>query len=440
MSYLRLKSPLVAQIELTEKCNNSCLHCYNFWRDKQTKISVGKDLSEADARRVIAALSECEVFHVVLTGGEPFLNRAALRAILEETRNAGITVSLNSTLSCLLRRDLDYLDRAKIAGVLVSILGSTAEKHDAIAQRRGAFAGTMRGIAMLQAASITLNVNMVVSKKNLDDIGSVARLVKSIGINGFYATRAGCPGNCADFSDLGLTQKEFNSYLETLAAASEKEHLKSGFLESYPLCGMDNLDRYTRFLGRRCLAGITSMTIAPDGNVRPCSHLDTGYGNLLTEGLPTVWGKMTEWSEDKFLPTTCRSCKLLKHCGGGCRMEAKTLSGSLSGDDPYACPANVDRASDCLKKIYAAKAAPVLPLQFRLSQSARIRTEGFGCIVFAGPRANCLLNGAGTKIVQMMKNAGKTYRLEDFCTDGVSSDAVRKVLLPLYEKGIILPR
>jgi len=32
--YRTLKAPISAQIEVTEECDNCCLHCYNFWRVK----------------------------------------------------------------------------------------------------------------------------------------------------------------------------------------------------------------------------------------------------------------------------------------------------------------------------------------------------------------------------------------------------------------------
>ena len=53
--YKTLSAPLVVQVEISEKCPNRCLHCYNFWRrnDKKTKL-VNMSLEKID--RVVVGL------------------------------------------------------------------------------------------------------------------------------------------------------------------------------------------------------------------------------------------------------------------------------------------------------------------------------------------------------------------------------------------------
>ena len=144
---------------------------------------------------------------------------------------------------------------------------------------------------------------MVISQKNKNFVRETAHLVKSLGLPHFSSTRAGCPGNCLDFSELSLDLEEFREYLETLHAAGIEEQMAVGVLESYPLCGIKEVTRYKVFTGRRCLAGVTTLTVASDGTVRPCSHLDVHYGNLLTEELPVVWKRMAMWRDGSLLPT-----------------------------------------------------------------------------------------------------------------------------------------
>jgi len=76
---------------------------------------------------------------------------------------------------------------------------------------------------------------MVVSKKNQHLIHETAALVKSLGLKSFNATRAGCPGNCSDFSEFSLDLQEFRSYMEDLYTIDNNEGMSMDALSCYPL-------------------------------------------------------------------------------------------------------------------------------------------------------------------------------------------------------------
>lgn len=126
-------------------------------------------------------------------------------------------------------------------------MGSTAKEHDEIAQHEGALEKTVRGIRYLQQEDVRVMVNMVVSQKNKHLLRKTALFVKSLGIKYFYSTRAGCPGNCSDFSEISLSLQDFRDYLEELYDISQQEQIKTGVLESYPLCAIKEVKRYKTF-------------------------------------------------------------------------------------------------------------------------------------------------------------------------------------------------
>ena len=67
-----LRAPVMVNLELTSGCNLQCRHCYNFWREDPASMKDSIDRQKID--RVIEKIVDAEIFHVVLTGGEPFLN------------------------------------------------------------------------------------------------------------------------------------------------------------------------------------------------------------------------------------------------------------------------------------------------------------------------------------------------------------------------------
>lgn len=435
--YKRLKAPTVVQFEVTEKCNGRCVHCYNFWRDRDALTVVGRDFPIQKVDETIKVLAQAEVVHVVATGGEPLLNRKVLYRVIEKATEEGITVGINSNLTCLTWQDAKYFKDHGVTSVLTSILGSNEQKHDAAIQRQGLFTRAVRGINILQDMGIPVGVNMVVTKKNIDDLCNTVKLVKSLGINHLNATKAGCPGNCSDFSELRLNAQEFETYLEDLHDTTKEEGMSCDALESYPLCSVKNVSKYSQVTGRKCLAGVTSMTIAPNGDVRPCSHLDEQYGNIFQEELSVIWKKMDCWANGEFLPTVCTSCKLVKLCGGGCRMDAKTTNGSIHALDPYASPDNVENIAEQLRA-REKKEPTKAPEQFELNPSVRLRAEAFGGAVFVRGRLKGLLDHEGLSIITKMQK-GVTYSLGDIVSANKAFN-MREFVAGMYQKKIIRER
>ena len=91
-----LSAPIMINLEITSDCNVCCRHCYNFWRndfDGRTNMMSKEKIDE-----LVKMISSDGVFHVVLTGGEPFLNFRILEYALKKIHAAGLTTSVNSNL------------------------------------------------------------------------------------------------------------------------------------------------------------------------------------------------------------------------------------------------------------------------------------------------------------------------------------------------------
>lgn len=432
--YKTLSAPLTAQIEITSVCTGNCIHCYNFWRrdDDFTENRLSPDKIKV----IMKKLYESKVFDIVITGGEPLLNKKGLLVCLEEAEKYGIGVSLNSNLTIIDRNYAKELKNRGIKQILTSLHGPTAEIHDNIIQKKGLFEKTLLGIKWAKEEGIEIAINMVVTNANLKYVKETAQLVSSLDIKNFAATKAGTPGNCADFSKFSISSENFRIYLEDLYSAGQQFNLNVDVLESYPLCGIKEVKRYKRFTGRKCLAGVTTFTIAGDGHVRPCSHLDISYGNIFSENVNDIWMKMEGWRKGDFLPQNCKKCKLLKICGGGCRMEAKMSSGSLSALDPYSSPNDVSYCDNILK-LCPKKDKPLnKSFSVFVLNKVKFRKEPFGATIEVNKRLRVFLDEKGTKVFEQFK-AGIDYDVNDKTLDwqGLNS---QEFLLKLVEKKVII--
>jgi MoaA/NifB/PqqE/SkfB family radical SAM enzyme len=65
--YRKLSAPISVQMEITGNCNNSCIYCYNHWREHEKLAST--KLSSKNLNIICDQLISTQVFKVTLTGG-----------------------------------------------------------------------------------------------------------------------------------------------------------------------------------------------------------------------------------------------------------------------------------------------------------------------------------------------------------------------------------
>lgn len=381
---IRLRSPLSVQIEVTSQCTSKCIHCLNFWRNSgcdNIPSDIGA-LSVTDVESIMYKLNDAGVFRVTVSGGEPLMNYPATLMCIKLAQSMGIVVGLNSNMVLLTKEMAVEMKRVGLNHILTSILGPNSEVHDKISSRRNSFDLLVGAIGVAHEAGLAVTANMVVSQLNHNQVRATAEVVSSLGIKSFIATKAGCPGNCFDFSQISPSQNQVVSFLNDLCWAKETLGLHVDTLESVPFCGLHGVKQPNLFTRRKCNGGATTMTVSYDGSVRPCAHLDESYGNLLSEDLETVWAKMASWSQALRVPPECTSCEILDECGGGCRMEAKMRTGKPNGTDPFARP---DFVAEMSNKLYPQNSQPnETPITLFRTSKFKLRHEGFGGVLACG--------------------------------------------------------
>jgi MoaA/NifB/PqqE/SkfB family radical SAM enzyme len=179
----KLNFPIAVQLEVTQDCNLHCNHCYNYWNYTNTIKTTEKFCD------VINKIIDMDVFHVVLTGGEPLIDFKKVEYALKIFLKNNISVSLNSNLTLLNSEKAKRLKTLGLNSILTSIYSYDKSKHNQQVQRLDAFEQTIDGILFAQKEGISISVNMVVDKNNIEDVKQTGLWIKKLGVNQFCATR-----------------------------------------------------------------------------------------------------------------------------------------------------------------------------------------------------------------------------------------------------------
>jgi MoaA/NifB/PqqE/SkfB family radical SAM enzyme len=166
-------------IELTERCNNACIHCLINQPEHDAKSQEG-EMDTALVQNVLRQAADLGCLRVRFTGGEPLL-RADFVELYLFTRRLGMRVTLFTNARLITPELAQLLARIPPGrAVEVTVYGMHAESYDAVAATRGAFTEFWRGVELLQQYSIPLIVKQSVLPPNRHEIAEFEAFASSL--------------------------------------------------------------------------------------------------------------------------------------------------------------------------------------------------------------------------------------------------------------------
>jgi radical SAM protein with 4Fe4S-binding SPASM domain len=323
--------PVRLDMELTERCNNDCVHCYiNLPAgDKKAK---SRELSTDQIKRIIKEAVSLGCMVVRFTGGEPLL-RKDFRQIYLFAREQGLRVML-FTNATLITKELAMLFKRvpPLEKMEVSVFGLKKASYESSTRQPGSFARAMAGVRLLLENKIPFVVKGALLPANKSEFKAFkAWSAKILGKDS--------PAPVAIFFDLRCRRDKKSALIRKIRATPQ-EGLKIIAENKEAFVG-DTKSLYANFrhlTGNKlfsCAAGHAAGCVDAYGVFQPCMmlrHPDTVYDlkngslkDVLTNFLPKV-GRMKARNPDYLL--RCGKCfirVLCEQCPAKSWMEHGTL-------------------------------------------------------------------------------------------------------------------
>lgn len=262
------------------------------------KRTDGREFHAADLDRHRASIRTLGVKHVVLTGGEPLLNRE-LDAICGFFRDLGLHVTLLTT-GLLLQKKADIVAR-DFDDIIVSIDGPPGV-HDQIRRVSGAFPVIQKGILEVRARrpGIPISCRTTVQKLNHTHLRATVSTARSLGLDSISFLAADISSAAFNRKDRWASERQNEialSRIELIALEEEIELLIQMHQQDIDSGFIAESNEKLRRIGSRfrehiegtppkapiCNAPWVSAVIDEDGSVRPCFfHPPIGNANQLT--------------------------------------------------------------------------------------------------------------------------------------------------------------
>jgi radical SAM protein with 4Fe4S-binding SPASM domain len=282
-------------IELTERCNNDCVHC-SVNRPAGDREAREREWGAESWKKLLDEAAALGCLVVRLTGGEPLL-RDDFEEIYIHARRLGLRVMIftNATLVTPgLARLLE--DMPPLEAVEVSVYGMKKETYEAVTRAPGSFDAFRRGLGLLRENGVPFIVKGAVLPATRGEMDEFEAWAASL------PAAAGLPSHALLFDLRSRREGLKNALISSLRTDADefvrfsRRHGEEAVGEWRDLCARSGGGRGGRLFS--CLPSGGSAAVDPYGRLQYCLSLrhpatvyDLAAGSLreaVTEFLPAV--------------------------------------------------------------------------------------------------------------------------------------------------------
>jgi len=325
------------QWHLTERCNLRCTHCYQ--EGSATREMSFDEIRGgfADVREMLESWSDLYEIEFQpsfnVTGGEPFL-RKDLFSILSEGAAGGFDLYLLTNGTLIDGQNARLLGDAGVKGVQVSLEGP-GEVHEAI-RGEDSFGRALEGIGHLVDQGIPVTLNVTLSEINVDHFADIMDLAVALRVPRVGFSRLVPSGRGIGLIDSMLAADRLkDAYRRIFSDLREGLEVVTGDPVASQMSETTAPGEGGSVPNGGCAAGVSGLTILPDGTITPCRRLNIPIGNILRDSLREVWATcdvLRRLRTRSAYKGRCGSCARWSSCRG-CRAIAYAYSLSMGEAD-----------------------------------------------------------------------------------------------------------
>jgi len=350
-------APVILVWEITRSCNLHCIYCHV----DANQYPMKNELTRGEKLELVQQVAEAGNNALMIAGGEP-LTSPDLPDMIHEAHERGLYTVLITNGTLLSRENAISLEAAGLDYVKVSIDSVSPKIHDAL-RGKGCWEKAVGGVENAAEAGINTGISITATQANFGEIPEIVQMAKELGCKRIIIFNFVPSGRGGNEIGLDLDGEKRRKMLHLIMAETRSKILGESPLEisttapQAPLIadrilrefsfnqlarGAMNLLPYGRiqagaaFFSKGCSAGITLLSVDPDGSVRPCDMLPLKIGNIRERSLMEIWTKnpvLIKLRNRKNIRGWCGECSIRDICGG-CRARAYTYFEDLFGPDP----------------------------------------------------------------------------------------------------------
>jgi radical SAM protein with 4Fe4S-binding SPASM domain len=168
--------PIQAAIEITHRCNNNCVQCYNNL-PLMDKDARRKELTYEEHCRILDQISKLGCLWLLFTGGEIFVRQDFLD-IYTYAKQKGLLITLFTNGTMITSEIADYLVEYRPFAIEITLYGRTRQTYEQVTGIPGSFDRCMQGIRLLKERDLPLKVKSMAMTSNKHELWDMKRFAE----------------------------------------------------------------------------------------------------------------------------------------------------------------------------------------------------------------------------------------------------------------------
>lgn len=326
------RAPLVGILELTERCNLRCQHCYIHDAARDRKVR-SRELTTEQWSGILDEVAESGCLWMTWTGGEILL-RSDFVELYRYAKGKGFLITL-MTNGTLLTPELVMLFREWYPHYMeITLYGMTTEVYEEVTGVPGAYERCIRGIEALVEAGIPLRLKTMGMTLTRHELQAMYDYADGLGVEFRHDSVLRPTFYGKDIRDLRLPPAE------VVALDFVRPDAEQVMLQGYEMQEAASKTNPLYDAGRlyNCGAGFRTFRVDPYGQLTGCNMICSPSYDLINgtfeEGWESFLGdfRSTEISKDH----ACVHCKLTGLCQR-CPAFSEAENGDRESVVEYAC-------------------------------------------------------------------------------------------------------
>jgi radical SAM protein with 4Fe4S-binding SPASM domain len=309
--------------------------CYVHMSEEQV-AAAGKELTAAQWLDIARQAKDRGMIFVLLTGGEPLMRKDFFE-IYKGMKEMGLAISINTNGSLLRGEILERFLQDPPFRFNISLYGGSDETYQNMCGRP-VYHQVKENIRALRNAGVTVSLNLSITPNNRGDLPQIYADAMELDVNVRASSYMYPPvrnhnscnnrlspeeaARCSVEWDLiRFTPEEFAQRalaMKSLSAVEERE------------CSAD-LDE-----GVSCRAGYSTFWMTWDGRMMPCGMMTTPAVFPLESGFDAAWQQLRQLTRQIRMPRECVTCPKQKVCSV-CAAVCLAETGAFDQVPRYVC-------------------------------------------------------------------------------------------------------
>lgn len=277
-----MRGPYQMSIDITNKCNLRCLHCFN--RSGENPC-VENELSDKEIIDFLYDVVRIKPLNICFCGGEPLLRKDLLIKGITIVSDAGIKASMVTNGILMTAEIAKQLKASNVFQVQVSVDGM-GESHNRLRNMEGSFDKAIQALRYLSDEGIKTAVSFAPTAWNIGDIEKVCNILKEIGVSELRCQPLMIMGRGSENKDtINPSQRQYRELVRTIHRINRELILSNAKFSIQWGDPIDHLIRFSNYFDGCCMY----ICVKADGGITPSIYLPITVGNIRRHKLSEYW-------------------------------------------------------------------------------------------------------------------------------------------------------